>query len=74
MTYQRNQTPEPLASGSEWQVSYFNVVLGYRCVLIDLIDEFTADAVVRRFGDEGDEYNRLPDVRKEKTITLGIAN
>lgn len=75
MTYQRNETPEPLASGGEWQVTYFNEPLGYRCVLIDNIDEATANAVVSRFGDDRrDPYSYLPEVRKEQGKTPGIAN
>jgi hypothetical protein len=50
-----------------WQVTYFNYALGKRCVLIDeLDDEATADAVVERFGDNGNPYCRMPEVKKEK--------
>ena len=48
-----------------WLVTYFNTGTGQRHTLIDNIDEETADAVVMRFGDKGDKFHRLPEVRKE---------
>jgi len=51
-----------------WIVTYYNPVTEKRHVLIDDIDEHTADAVVDRFGDEGDQYHRLPEVRKERAV------
>lgn len=50
---------------SNWQVTYFNVGTQQRHALIDNIDEATADAVVERFGPNGDEFHQMPDVRKE---------
>lgn len=47
-------------------VSYFNPGTGQRHTLIDDINEETADAVVARFGEEGDRFHRLPEVRKER--------
>lgn len=52
-----------------WQVTYFNPVTERRHVLIDDIDEATADAVLAKFGDAGDPYCRMPEVRKELTAT-----
>lgn len=49
-----------------WRVTYFNPVTDKRHVLIDDIDEATADAVVARFGDTAGPYFRLPDVAKEQ--------
>jgi hypothetical protein len=46
-------------------VSYFNPGTGRRHPLIEGVDEYTADQVVDRFGDNGDEFHRLPEVRKE---------
>lgn len=51
---------------SNWLVTYFNPMTGQRHVLIDNIDEQTADAVVQRFGDNGKEFCRMPEVRKEQ--------
>lgn len=48
-----------------WIVTYYNLALDRRCTLIDNIDEATADAVVDKFGDNGDVFHRLPEVRKE---------
>lgn len=48
-----------------WTVTYLNPVTGKRHVLIDDIDDTTADAVMRKFGDQGDEFHRLPGLRKE---------
>jgi hypothetical protein len=48
-----------------WKVTYFNPMLGKRCDLIDNVDSETADGVIARFGDGGDEFCRLPEVRKE---------
>lgn len=48
-----------------FQVTYFNPITERRHVLIDEIDKATADAVVAKFGDQGDQYHRLPEVQKE---------
>jgi hypothetical protein len=53
-----------------WQVSYLNPLTGRRHVLVDDIDEATADAVVARFGPDADEFHRLPEVRKELTAEV----
>lgn len=50
---------------NDWMVTYFNPMDNHRHCLIDCLDEQTADAVVERFGDNGDEFNRMPEVRKE---------
>jgi len=50
-----------------WQVTYFNPATGQRHTLIDAIDEATANRVVETFGDNGEAFNRLPEVRKERT-------
>ena len=58
-------TPRP------WSVTYYNPGTERRHVLIDNIDERTADAVVDRFGDNGDAFHRLPEVRKECAKATG---
>jgi len=56
-----------------WQVTYFNTGTGRRHVLIDGLPEADADCVVERFGDAGDEFHRLPQVRKERMPASGQA-
>ena len=50
----------------DWQVTYLNTLDGKRHVLVDLIDEETADAVIARFGDKRNAFEYLPDCRKER--------
>jgi len=47
-------------------VTYYNALLDRRCTLIDNLDEETADAVVEKYGDNGDKFHRMPEVRKER--------
>jgi len=57
-----------------WLVTYYNPATERRHTLIDGVDEYTADKVVDRFGDNGDEFNRLPEVRKELAKATGDAS
>jgi hypothetical protein len=57
-----------------WQVTYYNPDTKQRHVLIDDIDEATADKVVEAFGDNGKPFNRLPKVRKECAKVTGSAS
>jgi hypothetical protein len=56
-----------------WTVTYFNPGTGRRHPIIEGVNEYTADAVVDRFGDNGDEFHRLPEVRKEFAKATGSA-
>lgn len=49
-----------------WKVTFYNPLVNRRCELIDFVDEAAADLVVARFGDAGDEFHRLQQVRKEQ--------
>jgi len=53
-----------------WLVTYLNPLDNRRHTLIDNIDEETADAVVLKFGDTGDQFHRLPEVRKERAAAI----
>jgi len=57
-----------------WLVTYYNPATEKRHSIIENIDEATADAVVDRFGDNGDAFCRLPDVRKECAKATGAAS
>lgn len=59
-----NPAATPHVTGP-WAVTYYNPVTERRHVLIEDIDEGTADKVVAQFGDKADAFHRLPEVRKE---------
>lgn len=67
-----NLRAKPVAATHQpgpWTVTYFNPATGRRPSLIEGVDEHTADLVVDRFGDNGDRFHRLPDVRKERAAS-----
>lgn len=49
-----------------WLVTYYNPGTKQRHTLIDDVDEATADKVVARFGENGEPYCCMPEVRKER--------
>ena len=52
-----------------WSVTYFNHATEKRHAIIEGIDEYTADKVVDKFGENGDQFHRLPEVRKERATS-----
>lgn len=58
-----------MTNSTEFMVTYHNTLLDKRCILIDGIDEVTADSIVMKFsGTAGDPYRQLSDVRKERVL------